>query len=109
MTILTRARSHSRPSWDSKRMLSVWYRHYRLIFFILLFGVLLLGAWYWYQGFYGYRLSEEEKQVYVREQFQETPFQEAQFRTLVKVLDEKAQAHAAPVEPARDIFSGLNR
>lgn len=92
--------------FSARGMLSFWYRHYKKLFFLGFFAVLLIGGWNWYYSFYQYRLSDEEKKQYVEQYFKETAFQETEFREVTEALMERARLHEETLKPKRNIFEG---
>lgn len=88
------------------RVVSFWYRHYKSLFFLGFFMVVLLGGWRWYHSFYQYRLSDEEKKQYVEQYFKETTFNEKKFRDTVQALSERTRLHEEKLEIDRNIFEG---
>lgn len=92
--------------FSAKKMLVFWYRHYKMLFYLLFFVVFLIGAWHWYESFYHYRLSDQEKKQYVEQYFKETTFKEVKFHTVVDAFKERARLHQATLEVQRNIFEG---
>lgn len=91
-------------SW--KRIMFVWYRYYKLLFFFGFLGVLGMGGYVWYKYLYLYRWNEETKKAYVEQHFKETRFSEADFRDRVHHLNARARSHRENSEFSQDIFFG---
>lgn len=93
-------------SFSWKRLMFVWYRYYKLLFFFGFLGVLGMGGFFWYKHLYLYQWSEETKKAYVEQHFKETRFNEADFRDRVHHLNARARAHKENLEFSQDIFLG---
>ncbi len=92
--------------FSAKKMLSFWYRHYKVLFYFLFFVVFLIGGWHWYDSFYRYRLSDEEKKQYIEQYFKETAFKEVKFHAVVDAFAERSRLHRETLTVERNIFEG---
>lgn len=92
--------------FSAKKMLSFWYRHYKVLFYFLFFVVFLIGGWHWYDSFYRYRLSDEEKKQYIEQYFKETAFKEVKFHAVVDAFAERSRRHQETLTVERNIFEG---
>lgn len=88
-----------------KRTLSAWYRHYKMLYFMLFLVVLGFGAWAWYGSLHRYSWNSEEKKAFIDSYAKETSFKETKFRDVVDRLKERARMHDEIPEIKRDIFN----
>lgn len=86
-------------------VLSFWYRHHRILFFLGFFIAIFFAGWNWYYSFYQYRLSDEEKKQYIEQNFKETALKEKEFLNVVDMLVKRTR-EAETLEIKRDIFKG---
>ena len=87
-------------------ILFFWYKHHKMVFFLVFLIVLCIGGWKWYYSLYQYRFSDEEKKQYIEANFRETAFKEAKFLDLVGQLTARERQHTETLELKRDIFEG---
>lgn len=97
-------------SWKNrfapKQALFFWYRHYKVMFFVLFLIVLGFGGWSWYYSLYRYRWNDAEKKQFLDAYFKETAFKEAKFRDVIDRLKERAYLYEKNPDLGRDIFTG---
>jgi hypothetical protein len=84
----------------------LWYRHYKILFFVGFLVVFGIGAVVWYRYLHTYQWSAESKQQYIEQHFKETVFKEKLFDTLVTRLDDRALAREAKPSLTKDLFLG---
>ena len=87
-----------------RKILFFWYRHYKTLFYFLFLIVLCIGGWHWYNSFYRYRLTDEEKKQYVEQYFKETTLKEVKFHAVVDAIKERARLHQETLNIQRNIF-----
>jgi hypothetical protein len=91
-------------SW--KRLMTFWYRHYKIMFFVGFVVVLLMVAYLWYANLYQYRWSEERKKEFIETNYKATTFKEKAFQQLVSRLKDRDVRHDKSFMLSRDIFTG---
>lgn len=89
-----------------KHLMSLWYRHYKIMFFSGFVAVFLLAGYFWYTTLYQYQWSEERKREFIETHYKATAFKEKAFEQLVSGLKERAVRYNKPFPLSRDIFSG---
>lgn len=90
-------------SWQP---LFIWYRHYKLLFFISFLIVLGFGGFAWYRDLYGYSWDDAKKREFLDTYAKETSFKEAKYRDTVDRLKERSENHRSDPALTKDIFSG---
>jgi hypothetical protein len=89
-----------------KKIIYFWYRHYKVMLFVVFLVVLGFGGFSWYESLYGYHWNDEQKKQFLDSYVKETNFNEAKFRDAVARLKERARSAEERPEVARGIFSG---
>lgn len=92
--------------FSPKQLMFVWYRHYKMMFFVGFLLVFGFGSYQWYTYLYRYQWSDQEKKQFLDSNFKETAFKENKFKELIQRLDERAHSHEDDPKLSRDIFSG---
>lgn len=83
-----------------------WIKQYKILFSLLFVVVSGLGGFQWYLNLNHYSWTSEEKKAFLDRTIKETAFKEAQYRNVLKDLDELALEHTTPIAISRDIFLG---
>ncbi len=89
-----------------KRGMFLWYRYYKMMFFLGFLIVVGLGGYFWYNNLYGYSWSDEKKNEFITTHFKATVFKEKAFEGLVGNLQERMKRHEDSLVLTRDLFSG---
>ncbi len=84
----------------------LWYRHFKIIFMVLFFGVLAFAAYLWYSSVYHYEWSDSQKKVYTEQTFTETTLKEKEFQKLLESLKQRSEEDQNPLEISRNLFTG---
>lgn len=88
-------------SWN---MVSFWYRHYKMFFFLGFLIVLSLGGWDYYYSVFKFRFTDDEKKQYVDSYFKETIFNEEKFRNVIDGLTYRAEKYEESLLLDKNIF-----
>lgn len=97
---------HLKKQLSSWQPLFVWYRHYKLLFFISFCIVLGFGGFAWYQDLYGYGWDDAKKREFLDTYAKETSFKEAKYQDTVDRLKQRSERHQTDPVLTKDIFFG---
>ncbi len=81
-----------------------WFRHAQAFFAALFFVAIGAGMYFWYDNVYRGDWTDEERRRYAESAFQETVFQESDFRKAVETADERSRLHEEDLEIENDFF-----
>lgn len=81
-----------------------WFRHARVFFAFLFFFAIGAGMYFWYDNVYRGDWTDEERRLYAESAFQETLFQESDFRKAVETADRRSRLHAEDFKVGNDFF-----
>ena len=87
------------------KIFSYWRKYFKLIFFLLLFGVFLWGIYYMYAVLYKSEWSEEKKNQYILVNKRITKFKEQEFNDIVNEIQSRKKNFKEGIYPAKDIFN----
>lgn len=81
-----------------------WIKYFKLFLAIFFLGMILAGAYFWYQGMYQAGWSEDQKRNYASSQFQEKNLKEEAFNKVVEWSKFKKESFAKDPGEVKDIF-----
>lgn len=89
-------------SW--RELFLFWFRSARKFFILLFFVAIGFGSFIWYTDIYHGEWTAEERRSYAESAFQETVFNETEFRKAVTAAEKRSALHAEDVVIENDFF-----
>ena len=81
-----------------------WLRKYKLIFFMIFFGVCIWGIALWYYSLYYFHWSSDQVKQYTESQTHQTDLDESKFDKVLTGLRNREDIYRKPSEMVRNIF-----
>lgn len=81
-----------------------WQKIYKIVFFIFLIGMVVLGGYIWQKSLSGGEWSAEKKQEYLDAQNKSVVFKESDFKKALSDVETRRQENTDSQQPAKDIF-----
>jgi hypothetical protein len=88
----------------TKRFFSFWMRKYKIVFFIIFFGICAWSGFLWYYSLYYFQWSLDQKQAYIDSQSHKTALNMNDFENVLKILDNRNSIYREEKPPAKTIF-----
>jgi len=93
-----------KPNISGRALFLFWFRFARKFFALLFFAAIGFGAFVWYTDVYHGEWTAEEKRSYADATFQETVFNEMEFRKSVMTAEKRSELHLEEVVVSNDFF-----
>jgi hypothetical protein len=81
-----------------------WLNQYKIFFIILFLGLAAFGAFLWYETFYRFGWSDEQKKQYTLTQNRSINLKESEFNSMAEIIENKKNKFESPSEHLKDIF-----
>ena len=85
-------------------MFSLWLRSYRIVFFLIFFGICIWGVFLWYYTLYYFHWTDQQKQSYKESQAHSTALNERGFEKVLNILDHRQKVYAQGGDIVKNIF-----
>jgi hypothetical protein len=88
----------------SQGLASFWLKKYKIVFVFIFFGATGFGAYLWYETFYHFSWSEEQKQQYTLTQNRSINLKENEFKNMYDMIQNRKAKFEIASETLKDIF-----
>jgi hypothetical protein len=105
MTRILKALSREKLASGFKHGLNLYLRKYKLIFFVLFFGIGASGVLIWYYSLYYFHWTQERKDQYRSEKSKSTTLNSEGFQKVLRNLDERDRRYSSEKESANSFFA----
>ncbi|MEI8344138.1 MAG: hypothetical protein WCF93_04275 [Candidatus Moraniibacteriota bacterium] len=83
---------------------STWKKIYKIVFFLLLFGAIIFGAYIWRENLYLSTWDDNQVQSFRNTQDKGTVFNENNYKKALDVVNQRNQESGKPLDSGRNFF-----